>query len=104
VTHKVRFAPEAIRDLTELYRYILRRSGEPTVALGYVERVRRWCLTLADHPERGTRRDDLRPNLRVLGFERRVAIAFSLADGEVRILRIAYGGRDLSRLLPLARS
>lgn len=41
------------------------------------------------------RRDDLRPGLRVLGFERRVVIALRVGDGAATILRILYGGRDL---------
>jgi hypothetical protein len=39
-------------------------------------------------PERGRRRDDLRPGLRIIGFGRRVTIAFHVAD---------YAGRDLRR-------
>jgi toxin ParE1/3/4 len=39
-------------------------------------------------------RDDIRPGLRIVGFERRVTIAFSVDDGRVTILRVFYGGRD----------
>jgi toxin ParE1/3/4 len=45
-------------------------------------------------PNRGTRRDDLRPSLRVIGFERRVTIAFHVSASAVTIDRIFYGGRD----------
>ena len=44
--------------------------------------------------ERGQRRDDLRPGLRVVGFERRIAIAFVVSDSEVTILRLYYGGQN----------
>jgi toxin ParE1/3/4 len=51
--------------------------------------------------DRGIRRDDLRPGLRILGFERRAVIAFHIASEVVTILRILYGGRDLEAAFPL---
>src|SRR4030088_3019101 len=50
-------------------------------------------------PERGTRRDDLRPGLRVTGFERRVTIAFHVTAEAVIIDRILYGGHDFAPAL-----
>ncbi len=54
-------------------------------------------MALQDFPERGTRRDDIRPGLRILGFERRATIVFQVAKREVVIVRILYGGRNLER-------
>ncbi len=51
-------------------------------------------MSLATAPERGTRRDDLFPGLRTVGFERRVTIAFRVLDQQVEIVTIAYGGRN----------
>jgi toxin ParE1/3/4 len=42
-------------------------------------------------------RDDVRPGLRVVGFERRVTVAFQVAGDNLTILRILYAGRDLER-------
>ncbi len=50
-------------------------------------------------PERGRRRDDIRQGLRVIGFERRVTIAFHVTDDFVIIDLILYGGRDVERNL-----
>jgi toxin ParE1/3/4 len=50
--------------------------------------------SLSVFPKRGARRDDLRPGLRILGFERRAAIALQATAETVVILRILYGGRD----------
>jgi plasmid stabilization system protein ParE len=50
---------------------------------------------LSVFPEHGTRRDDLRPGLRILGVERRAVIALQVTADTVTILRILYGGRDL---------
>ena len=43
--------------------------------------------------ERGTRRDDIRPGLRVTGFERRITAAFLIDEPRVVVLRLFYGGR-----------
>jgi toxin ParE1/3/4 len=98
VAPRVRFSPEARRDLFALYDYIARDSG-PARAMGYIERIEDYCLGFADAPERGTRRDDIRPGLRTVGFERRVLIAFDIGSADVTIDRILYGGRDTARVL-----
>ncbi|MGH7075579.1 MAG: type II toxin-antitoxin system RelE/ParE family toxin [Stellaceae bacterium] len=94
MAHSVVFAPEAEADLAELYDYIARHGG-PERALRYVERIVATCRGLAIFPERGTRRDDIRPGLRITSHARRVTIAFHLAGGTVTIDRILYAGRTL---------
>ena len=71
----VTFSPEARDDLIELYDDIAGR-GAANAALAYVTRLETRCLSLADYPEQGQARDDIRPGLRLLGFERRTEIAF----------------------------
>ena len=61
----------------------------------YIERIDKNCMSLQTLPERGPRRDDLLPGLRVIGFERRVLIAFRVSSSSVAILRILYGGRSI---------
>ena len=51
-------------------------------------------------PERGTRRDHIGPGLRVIGFGRRVAIAFHVGAERATIDRILYGRRDLGTASP----
>jgi toxin ParE1/3/4 len=94
VSHTVVFTPEAQGDLLDLYDYIASHGG-PSRALRYIERIEKTCMSLQSLPERGTHRDDLRPGLRVMGFERRVVIAFQVTSGSVAILRILYGGRNV---------
>lgn len=53
-------------------------------------------MQLETFPERGTRRDDLAPGLRTVGFERRVTIAFRVLPDAVEIVAIAYAGRDFT--------
>jgi len=95
---KVRFRPEAEADLIGLYDYIAAEAGLD-IAGSYMDRIETPCLSLATFPERGQRRDDIRPGLRVIGFERRASIVFLLSKSDVVIVRILYGGRDLEPLL-----
>ena len=97
VAHRLVFAPEARDDLRGLYLFMAGRDGEDR-AMAYIERIEAHCRAFADFPERGTRRDDLLPGLRITGFERRVTIAFHVGADTVTIDRILYGGRDLSAL------
>ena len=56
-------------------------------------------MALESFPERGTRRDDIRPGLRVIGFERRATIVFQVLEDEVIIVRVFYGGQDYEAAL-----
>jgi len=94
VSHRIVFSPEAQADLLALYDNIAGKAGAETAIL-YIGRIEAACHRLADFPERGTRRDDLRPGLRVIGFERRAVIALRVDATTVTILRILYGGRDI---------
>jgi toxin ParE1/3/4 len=98
MARRVIILPSAARDLHSLYTYIRDRSG-PEVAIGFVRRIRAYCEGFETIPERGRRRDDLRPGLRLVGFERRVVIAFTVTAATVEIGRILYGGRDVDALL-----
>jgi toxin ParE1/3/4 len=93
---EVVFTPEAQGDLLELYDYIAAHGG-PERAMAYIARIEKACASLRTIPERGTLREDLRPGLRVMGFERRALIAFRVRLNTVAILRILYGGRSLER-------
>ena len=44
---------------------------------------------------RGSSREDLFPGLRIIGFERRVTIAFTVTQDAVVILRLLYAGRSV---------
>ena len=98
MAYEVVFAPEARDDLLQLYDYIAARSG-PARARAYTERILSYCLGFETFPERGTRRDDLRPGLRVVGFARKVTVAFHINDDMVTIDSVLYGGRNLSTAL-----
>ncbi len=48
--------------------------------------------------ERGDRRD-VRPGLRIVGFERRITIAFAVSADDVTILKVFHAGRDWEKEL-----
>jgi toxin ParE1/3/4 len=70
VAVEVRFRPGARTDLFDLYTYIAAQSGRERAG-SYIERIEAACMRLTHFPARGTRRDDLGPGLRTVGFERR---------------------------------
>jgi toxin ParE1/3/4 len=67
--------------------------------MGFVERIETYCLGFELGAERGTTRDDLRPGLRIVGFERRVTIAFHVDRRAVTVDRVFYARRDVERAL-----
>ena len=87
------YTDEAGNDLDWIYDTIP-GAGVPVVASRYEQRLRTFCDGLDYASERGHRRDDIRPGLRIIGFERRVTIAFAVEPEQVVILRIFYGGRN----------
>ena len=62
------FAPEARRDLLELGDWIAEHAGSET-ALNYIGRLEAHCMSFEIGSERGHRRDDIRPGLRITGSE-----------------------------------
>lgn len=90
---RIVFAPEAVEDLVGVYDWIAAKAS-PTVALTYIERVEAFCLRLSIGSERGHRRPDIRPDLRIIGFEQRLTIAFIVKSETVTILRIFAAGQN----------
>ena len=93
VPNSIVFRPEAEADLFALYRYVAAASGIMR-AEAYITRIENACMALATFPERGAPRNDIAPGLRIIGFERRVTIAFRILDHTVEIVAIAYAGRN----------
>lgn len=75
--------------------------ASPGTAQRYTDAIVNYCEGLAIFPHRGTRRDDVRPGLRITHFKHRAVIAFEVDDGVrlVAILGVFYGGRDYERAL-----
>lgn len=94
MAYRIRLLPEAEDDLAAIYAYI-RDNGSPEIARGYVQRIQAFLRGFDTFPERGIRRDDIRPGMRIVGFERRVTVAFVVEGDEVVFSNILYGGRQI---------
>jgi toxin ParE1/3/4 len=91
--YRVIFSPEADAQLVNIYRYI-NESASPAIAKRFTDAIVDYCEAFDRFPQRGAKRDDLRPGLRTVGFRRRVAIAFTITDDTVTIIGVFYGGQD----------
>jgi plasmid stabilization system protein ParE len=92
--YRVRLSDEAKADLAEIYRFVRRKSASSIVARGYTGRIREFLAAFETFPERGSVRDHIRPGVRLVGFERRVSVAFLVENEEVVILKVLYAGRQ----------
>ena len=95
---RVIFSPEALEQLVELFQYIA-HAGSPDIADGYTEAIVKHCEGLAIFPLRGTKRDDVRPGLRITNYKKRTIIAFEMDDKSVTVMGIFYGGQDYESIL-----
>ena len=93
MSYAVVFTPEAEAQLIELYGYIAAESS-PEISARYTDGIVTYCESLSTFPNRGNRRDDIRPGLRVTSYRKRVAIAFNVDDDRVNIIGVFYGGQD----------
>ncbi|ORE99020.1 type II toxin-antitoxin system RelE/ParE family toxin [Aurantimonas sp. 22II-16-19i] len=92
------FSFEATEHLDAIEGYIAARSSVTTAA-AFVDSIIEYCAGLTQFPDRGRARDDLRPGLRLVGFRRRVTIAFSVDPQAVTILGVYWGGRNVDSWL-----
>lgn len=98
MSYRVVFSPEAEEQLVNLFHYIAGAASAGTAAC-YTNAVVSYCESLHQSPLRGTRRDDVRPGLRVTNYKKRTVIAFDVTDDTVSIIGIFYGGQDYESLL-----
>ncbi|MGV1872874.1 type II toxin-antitoxin system RelE/ParE family toxin [Agrobacterium rosae] len=94
--YDVRLSPEAETDLVDIYQYVRVASQSPAVARQYLDRVTSYLSSFDVFPERGSLRNDIRPGLRVVGFERTISVAFIIEDESVIILRVGQNGQQLN--------
>jgi toxin ParE1/3/4 len=99
MAYPVSFSAAAEADLFAIYDYIAEHAGG-TIALRFVESIEKYCRGFENAPERGTRRNDLRPGLRTVGFRRRATILFEVDRNtrHVVIHGIYYAGRSIEGL------
>ena len=80
------FTPEAEAQLVDLYVYIAAEAS-PEIGARFTDGIVTYCESLSTFPARGTRRDDIRPGLRITSYRKRVAIAFHVSEDRVNMSR-----------------
>ena len=98
MSYKVEISDLAFADLTEIEDWIVGQAGRD-LAAGYVMRIRRRMMALAEFPHRGTPRPNWGDDFRTLSFEGRLLIAYRVRDDRVLVERVMSTRRDLSHLL-----
>ncbi|MEM1377404.1 MAG: type II toxin-antitoxin system RelE/ParE family toxin [Pseudomonadota bacterium] len=87
------FEAQAEHDIQEVFLATNANVG-PNASAARVRRLLAFCNRLDLASERGQTRNDIRPGLRIVGFERSLTIAFAVTEAEVRILRVFQKGAD----------
>jgi len=54
---------------------------------------------LKSFPHRGTKRNDVRPGLRIINYKKRTVVAFTVDGEQVSVLGVYYGGQDYETIL-----
>jgi toxin ParE1/3/4 len=85
------YTEEAAQDFDWIYDTIA-AANSPTIAAQYEASIREFCERLDLASERGSLREDVRKGLRIIGFKRRVTVAFVVEADCVVVLRVFYGG------------
>jgi toxin ParE1/3/4 len=73
--------------------------ASPDVAFRYTNAIVAHCEGMNHVPLRGTRREDIRPGLRITHDKGRAIIAFAVDAERVSILGVFYGGQDYETAL-----
>jgi len=96
VSYTVHFVPEAQDQLDAIEDYIALVSGCPVTAANFVDGIVAYCESFETFPERGTRRDDLLPGLRMTSYRKSTMVAFRVdTDAQVvAIIGVFHGGQD----------
>jgi plasmid stabilization system protein ParE len=101
MAYSVIFAPEALEQLTRLYRYIAVEASAES-ARNFTDGIVDYCESLSLFPLRGQCRKDIRPGLRTTNYKKRTIIAFTVTETQVSILGIYYGGQNFEDRLCIA--
>jgi plasmid stabilization system protein ParE len=79
----------------------IEKARDREFANAFIDRIIGYCESFAALPHRGTKREEIRPGLRTVGWRRTVTVAFQVFDTDrtVVILGVFYRGRDVEGAL-----
>lgn len=92
-------APEAESDLDEIWLYLAQESGNPIIATRVVNSITDRFVFLSKFPNMGrSRESDLFGSRRSFPVDSYV-IFYRIQSGQVEILRVLHGSRDVHSML-----
>jgi plasmid stabilization system protein ParE len=94
VIRSVVYTPTALRQFEALEAYIAENASSQT-AQRYVAGIIRFCESPTLFPQRGALREDLGPQVRLVGYRRRVVIVTQIDGDKLAIVGVFYGGQNL---------
>ncbi len=97
----IKFSPEALKDLDEIYDYIKNDIKSPDAAANTINKILGKIDLLADAPELGTRLffdNSLFSGYRYMVSDNYLAF-YRISDDSVYVDRVIYGKRDYLRIL-----
>lgn len=89
----------AAADLRDIWCYIAVERQSPEAADQFIDRLNDQLLLLSQFSHIGRRRDDLRLGYRSFRVGQYIIFYRILEAGEVEIMRVLHGKRDLTDLL-----
>ncbi len=98
MSRRVVLSRTALSDLTKIGRWIA-EAGAPQTARRYVQRIKTRLAGLAEAARAGRTFEADGSELRVIGFERRIMIAYRVEETRIIVTRVFYGGQDWERAL-----
>lgn len=98
MNRRVVLSRTALTDLAKIARWIS-EAGAPQTARRYVQRIKARLASLTDAPRAGRAFDADGSELRVIGFERRIMIAYRVEKTRIIVTRVFYGGQNWERAL-----
>lgn len=91
----VKFRDRAEGDLAEIAEYIA--ADNPVRAASFVNELVDRCLAIADRPLAARERPEIGAGVRLVVHGRYVLI-YRIDDGDILILRVVHGARNLSAI------
>lgn len=86
---------KARADLIDIWRFVA--TDNPDAADALLDLLDEACRKLAEHPQSGPARDDIRPGLRYIVAGAYLILYRIVGDG-IEIVRVVHGRRDLFNL------
>jgi toxin ParE1/3/4 len=88
------WSPDAVSDLDRLWDYLASAAG-PATADRVLRDVQHVVMTLAEFPQAGRSRNELRPGLRSLPVGAHI-VFYRIVEGRPQIIRVIDGRQDIA--------